>query len=564
MFWHTATDDPMFTTIRVISKHQDTQIYGAILPQHLTNQAMLKSEAYKTYHAYATGDKIPKPKYVKNKVNPESSPKKKSAQASKGKRLKTSTKVAKPAKKKQHATTSKAKGLNVLSEVALSETEQMKLATKKSKTQFHSSQASGSGVDEGTGVSPGVPDVPTYNSKDKQISWKSSDEDNDDEANMSENDDQNDENVDNEEIQDKEDNEEEWSDNEAYDEETQGGNDEKERMDEEETNKEEEANELYRDVNVNLEGRDTAMTDALSANVQTTQVIKDTHVMINVVTPEVQQQSSSVSSSFISNMLNPNPDISIDSILNLNTESTSLADVPITTNAEMPPLSFEDRVKALEDNFSEFIQINSFTEVVSSIPSIVDKYLANQMNEAIKAGVQLQSDRLREEAQAENEEFINKFDENMKKIFKEQTKMESNKSIHRSDEQKNLYKALVEAYESDKLILDTYGDTVSFKRRRDDEDKDKEPSARSNRGSKRRRARKEPESTNTPKEKIPKSTSKSTKGSKSLRKSTGESAHVKEPMHIAKDLEELAHQEFETGATKDQPVDETPQPYDWF
>ncbi|GJW08515.1 hypothetical protein Tco_1570938 [Tanacetum coccineum] len=79
--------------------------------------------------------------------------------------------------------------------------------------------------------------------------------------------------------------------------------------------------------------------------------------------------------------------------------------------------------------------------------------------------------------------------------------MESNKSIHRSDEQKNLYKALVEAYESDKLILDTYGDTVSFKRRRDDEDKDEEPSARSNRGSKTRRAGKEPESTSTPKEK---------------------------------------------------------------
>ncbi|GJR51775.1 hypothetical protein Tco_1402296 [Tanacetum coccineum] len=95
IFWHTARDDPMFTT----------------------NITMLESKAYKTYHAYATGEKIPKPKYVKNKDNPESSPKKKSAQASKGKRLKTSTKVAKPAKKKQPATTSKAKGLNVLSEM---------------------------------------------------------------------------------------------------------------------------------------------------------------------------------------------------------------------------------------------------------------------------------------------------------------------------------------------------------------------------------------------------------------------------------------------------------------
>nr|GEW06304.1 hypothetical protein [Tanacetum cinerariifolium] len=38
--------------------------------------------------------------------------------------------------------------------------------------------------------------------------------------------------------------------------------------------------------------------------------------------------------------------------------------------------------------------------------------------------------------------------------------------------------ALVEAYESDKIILDTYGDTVMLKRRRDDDvDKDEEPSA---------------------------------------------------------------------------------------
>ncbi|GJS01779.1 hypothetical protein Tco_0318287 [Tanacetum coccineum] len=97
---------------------------------------------------------------------------------------------------------------------------------------------------------------------------------------------------------------------------------------------------------------------------------------------------------------------------------------------------------------------------------------------------------------------------------------------------------------------------------KDDEDKDEEPSARSNRGSKRRRAGKEPESTSTPKENTPKSTSKSTEGSKSLRKSAGKFAHAEEPIHTAKDLEEPAHQEFKTGATEDQPVDETPQPSD--
>nr|GFC45567.1 hypothetical protein [Tanacetum cinerariifolium] len=48
----------------------------------------------------------------------------------------------------------------------------------------------------------------------------------------------------------------------------------------------------------------------------------------------------------------------------------------------------------------------------------------------------------------------------LKKILIE--KMEGNKSIQRSDEQRTLYKALVDAYEADKAILDTYGeDSIS-------------------------------------------------------------------------------------------------------
>ncbi|GKF15175.1 hypothetical protein Tco_0056637, partial [Tanacetum coccineum] len=105
----------------------------------------------------------------------------------------------------------------------------------------------------------------------------------------------------------------------------------------------------------------------------------------------------------------------------------------------------------------------------------------------------------------------------------------------------------------------TYGDTVSFKRHRDDEDKDEEPSTGSNWGSKRRRAGKEPESTSAPKEKTSKTTGKSTKESKSHHKSAGKSAQAEEPMHTAKDLEEPAHQEFEIGVTEDQPNEETSQ-----
>ncbi|GJV87072.1 hypothetical protein Tco_1531010 [Tanacetum coccineum] len=294
-------------------------------------------------------------------------------------------------------------------------------------------------------------------------------------------------------------------------------------------------------------------------------------------------------------MLNPNPDIVINSILNLNSESTSLVIVPVTTNVEMPPSSvttlppppitlIQPLVKYLEDDFSKFKQTNLFAKAVSSIPKIVDKYLANQMNEAVKAAGQLQIDRLRSEAQAENEDFINKINKNMKKIIKEQVKeqvkeqtshavaanlselelkkilidkMENKKSIDISVHQKTLYKALVDAYETDKDILATYGDTVTFKRRQDDEDEDKEPSAGSNRGSKRRRAGKEPESTSAPEEKTSKSTGKSKEGSKSHQKSTDKSAQAEEPIHTIEDLEEPAHQEFNTGYTEDQLVDET-------
>ncbi|GKA49532.1 hypothetical protein Tco_0742605 [Tanacetum coccineum] len=253
--------------------------------------------------------------------------------------------------------------------------------------------------------------------------------------------------------------------NEESDEEVQGANTEEERMDKEATHEEDEANELYRDVNINLEGSDTVMIAASLLNVQATQETEDTHVILTApINPEGQQQSSSVSSSFISNMLNPRPDTCIDSIFTLNTEATSLVDVPVTTIAEPPLVSaitlpppptplithlqqtpvstpitipstslqdhpnfgslfrFDHRLKTLETDFFKFKQTNQFAEAVSSILGIVDAYLANKMHEAIKTVVQLQSERLRDEAQAENEDFLNKLDDNIKKIIKDQVK----------------------------------------------------------------------------------------------------------------------------------------------
>ncbi|GJX18824.1 hypothetical protein Tco_0221501 [Tanacetum coccineum] len=77
--------------------------------------------------------------------------------------------------------------------------------------------------------------------------------------------------------------------------------------------------------------------------------------------------------------------------------------------------------------------------------------------------------------------------------------------------QKNLYNALIESYNSDKDLFASYGDVVTLKRGRDDQDKDEEPSAGSNRGTKRMRSNKE-ESSKEATQKESKSTS-SSKGS---------------------------------------------------
>ncbi|GKD96115.1 hypothetical protein Tco_1380012, partial [Tanacetum coccineum] len=77
MFWHTARDDTMFTSMRCIFRHKDTQVYCTILPKELTNQAMLESKSYQTYYAFASGEKAPKSKYIRKKTDLDTSPKKK-------------------------------------------------------------------------------------------------------------------------------------------------------------------------------------------------------------------------------------------------------------------------------------------------------------------------------------------------------------------------------------------------------------------------------------------------------------------------------------------------------
>nr|GEZ50453.1 hypothetical protein [Tanacetum cinerariifolium] len=309
-------------------------------------------------------------------------------------------------------------------------------------------------------------------------------------------------------------------------------------------------------------------------------------------------------------MLNPTLDVGMESIF----ETTSQLDVPTptfvaplpvttqtmtsstiattTTTSQAPILPttvlsdiiqhlpsfgllfrFDDRLKSLEENFSEFRQTNQFARVVSSILEIVNHYMDQGMNEAVRVAIQIQSDWLHDETQRENDKFLRTVDENIKKIIKEQVKeqvkaqvskilprieqvvneqleakvltrsshlsrtsyavaadlfeiepkkilmekMEGNKSIQHSDEQRNLYKAL-----------------------------DEEPSAGPDRRSKRRREGKEPESASALTETATRSAGRSTQGSRSRQASLSESALAEEPMQTTSQMEEPSHSEFDT------------------
>nr|GEW64672.1 hypothetical protein [Tanacetum cinerariifolium] len=135
--------------------------------------------------------------------------------------------------------------------------------------------------------------------------------------------------------------------------------------------------------------------------------------------------------------------------------------------------------------------------------------------------------------------YVNLSEMELKKILID--KMEGNKSIQRSDEQRNLYKALVKAYDADKTILDSYGESTILKRRCKDDDDQEGPFAGSDRGPKRQREGGEHASAST----------------------LFEPATRKEPVQTTCQMEEPSHLVFEIGA-EDLPIVQTSQHPEWF
>nr|GEU95281.1 hypothetical protein [Tanacetum cinerariifolium] len=304
---------------------------------------------------------------------------------------------------------------------------------------------------------------------------------------------------------------------------------------------EEEEDKLYRDININ-QGR----------GIQATLEVEDSHVTLTLVNPdgmksifETTSQMDAHTPTLVAPLHMTAPTMTPSTIATIST--TSQAPIlptiaPSTIIQDLPNFGslfgFDNRLRTLEANFSEFMQMNQFAGAVSAIPGIVQRYMDQQMNEAVKTmNEQLEAEVLTQSSHSSKTSYavvVDLSEMELKKVLIE--KIEGNKSIQRSDEQRNLYKALVKANESDKIILDTYKETVTLKRRCDDDaDKDEEPSAGPDRGSKRRKEGKEPD----------------------------ESATAKEPMQTLFQMEEPAHLEFETGAD-DQPIVQSSQHPKWF
>nr|GEV84129.1 hypothetical protein [Tanacetum cinerariifolium] len=224
--WHYVRDDHMFSTIKLVSRHQNTQQFGALLPIELTNADIRNSNAYKEYYAVSTGVAPPKPKASVRKT-----------------RSSFDTTITPPT----------------------------------------------AATNEGTGSIPGVPDVPTDESE-EELSWNFTDEEGDDDKGKDGEGDDDGEEGDGDDDDEDDDGEEEYDeetrDDESFDpipktpenSDDQGNGEEDLGLNvgrEEGHDKEEEEDKLYKDVNIN-QGR----------GIQTTLEVEDLHVTLTPVNPD--------------------------------------------------------------------------------------------------------------------------------------------------------------------------------------------------------------------------------------------------------------------------------------
>nr|GEV86497.1 retrovirus-related Pol polyprotein from transposon TNT 1-94 [Tanacetum cinerariifolium] len=488
--WHYVRDDILFSTIKVVSRHQNIQQYGAILPIELTNEDIRNTKAYKEYYACATGEAAPKPK-------------------------------ASARRKRSGSDTS------ITPHTAVTTPTTIVAAAPRLTGAAKGKQPAKAKNDKDVDTSDKDRNDDEGDKKDESDDGK--EDDDDDDKDGAERDDDDDDDDDEEEIA---------KIDEPEDTESGGGDDEEtesdEESDEEETREEEEES-----FDLIPRTPEDSEDDGNSEEDQGLRVSEEQRLLEEEEADELYRDTTTP-------IMTPSTIATITTICHASIPPTT---IPSKVLQNLPTFDsvfrFEDRLKSLEVNFLEFIQTNQFVEAVSNIPGIVHQYMNQQMTEAVREAVQIQTNWLRDSYQRENDEFLRTIDDNMKRIIKE-----------------NLYKALVEAYEADKTILDSYGETAILKRRREDDDDQEGPSAGSDQGSKRQREGGEPESARALLEPATRSVGRSTIGSKSRQASASESAFAEEPVQTTSQIEEPSHSVFETGA-EDQPTVQTSQHPEW-
>ncbi|GJX03530.1 hypothetical protein Tco_0189446, partial [Tanacetum coccineum] len=193
-------------------------------------------------------------KCLSGKIPPKTKASKKKADSDATTKKKPPTIPKEKKEKKSRKGKQKAKELETISEAILTEAKQLKIITKRSGKETHSSYASGSGADEGTGVSPG----------------SESEDDGDDfiHPKLTTHDDE----TTHEEETNKDDTFDpivhtpshvSSSDDEDSDNEVERVDVEGDKSDEHATYVEDQGNEADRDTNANLKGRDDVMTDVI-------------------------------------------------------------------------------------------------------------------------------------------------------------------------------------------------------------------------------------------------------------------------------------------------------------
>nr|GEX17139.1 hypothetical protein [Tanacetum cinerariifolium] len=440
------------------------------------------------------------------------------------------TSKPKPTKKKAPVKADRGKGLNVLSEVALSEAAHLKESTKQSKKDFHISQASGLG-DSGEEEDDDDDEDDTEDNESNDDGDDSND--NDDIDNNGDDDD------DNKEDDDKNDDEEET------DREEEEKIDDEENMDEEEDDKV--TKELYKDVNVNLGNEDAEMTNVdqggadqqnISQESVYAHVEEDTYVTLTTV-HDIQKIDETMQIPEITYVFttttHPPPHFFNPLSQQATPTPTPTASETTTSLPALPDFAyvfkFNERITNLKKDLSEMKQVDQYAQALSTIHAIVDCYIDNKLGDAIQKAIQAHNLDYREEAQTEKI-----LDFATPVIEKNVTKSLEAAVLARSSSQpKSTYKA-------------------AASRSQDDIDKDQDPSARSDRGTKRRKSSKEVELSRDSRSKEKKSSSTSKDASHSQHKTFGKYAHAEDPSHTVDDSGVQQNQEFDKDNNDEQPL----------